>query len=146
MLLRLSLYRALQSLRLRTMMAANVEHTNEKVGVFQSSVGHLGGAAHELDAHRRAALAQADNAKFSSVFNHLLVFSPSLTSTSFPLTPPGGSTSRFAASLAWASSPIRKCDSQFSPSYRPLTRIDTISSPSISPLRCWALFMAKAIP
>jgi len=48
-------------------MAANIEHTNEKDGSLQSSVGRPGPAhaAQELDAHRRAALSQADNAVFS---------------------------------------------------------------------------------
>jgi hypothetical protein len=96
-------------------MAANIEHsTNEKDGSLQSSVGRPGphGAAHELDAHRRAALAQADNAQFSSVLISS-PFSPSLVLT--PLLPlnPGGSTQRFALSPARVSSPMRECDSQF---------------------------------
>src|SRR6266850_1980722 len=123
-------------------MAANIEHTNEKDGSLQSSVGRpgLGNAAQELDAHRRAALLQADNAQFSSV----------LTVSSFPRADivPGGSTRRFALSLARVSSPMRECNSQFTFVTPPANRnrsLDMIFSPSTSPLRCWALFMAKVM-
>ena len=57
-------------------MAANIEHTtNEKDGSLQSSLGRpgIGNAAQELDAERRAALVQADNAQFSSVPTLLLL-------------------------------------------------------------------------
>jgi len=48
-------------------MATIEARSNEKDGSLDSSDGRTGGRAYDLDARRRAALAQADNASFSSV-------------------------------------------------------------------------------
>jgi len=53
-------------------MATIEARTNEKDGSLQSSDGRPTDRAYDLDARRRAALAQADNASFSSV----LLFPP----------------------------------------------------------------------
>jgi len=67
-------------------MATIEARPNEKDGSIGSSDGRPTGRVYDLDARRRAALSQADNASFSSVL--LLLLPPSLLLT---LSSPAGS-------------------------------------------------------
>lgn len=126
-------------------MADNIEaHSNEKeVGSLQSSANQYNIAARNLDERRRNALAQIDNATFSSVLSIFAAIFSLVLISHFAV----GSISKSSVSLALASLPMRKWrdDNILSSTYNRCF-LDTTSLPSTSRLRCWDTFTLNHIP